>query len=158
MKKDFQAVGRRFKVMKMRVKLQFHVVRKLAPVLMEMFPAMQHIAKENLGGASSEEQLESIAKFLNPILMGMSALNDKESEWVLDALLSTVEMEQPGLNTWAPLVVETGDKGFLMMIQDLELPVLLYAAGHAFGVNITSFFGVLQQLFPGALESKPSAR
>lgn len=136
---SFEINGTQFKISKINAMKQFHIVRRIGPILSRMTPAMQKIAKANESGMSEDDKLQQFVEFAAPIMDGLSELSDKDSEFVLNSLLSAVEIQQSGGN-WAKLVIDNN-----LMFSSLELPILLQAAGRAFMYNMTGFFGVLQQ-------------
>jgi len=133
---SFSLAGKNFKLSKMDAFKQFHVVRKVGPVLAEIIPSLSNSAKKDVEKMSENERLEMVGKFLAPVCEGLSKLSDAESEAVLHGLLSCVEMEQPGMG-WAKVSVNN-----LLMVQ-LELPILLQLAGRAFMFNLSGFFSAL---------------
>lgn len=139
---SFQIGDREFKVSKINAMKQYHIVRKIAPILGELLPNLKEIAvsKKDVDAMNSEEQFEQIAKIASPIMNGLSKLNDKDSEYVLYSLLAAVEMKQ-GSGNWARIV--TGES--TLMFQDLDLATLIQAAGRAFMFNMSGFFAVLQR-------------
>lgn len=140
MERDFTLGGRDFKLCKIDAFKQLHIVRRLAPVLNDLLPAMKSLtALKNLGELQEQEKLDSVGKFLSPVLMGMSKLTDEDTEIVFLGLLQAVEMKQSAGN-WARVA-----NGKLLMIQDMELPMLVNLAGRAFMYNISSFFSALPQ-------------
>jgi hypothetical protein len=134
---NFEIGDRKFKVSKINAMKQFHIVRRIGPILGEMMPAIQKIAKSK-EQLSQEEQLEHAAEFVTPIMNGLSRLSDKDADFVLFSLLAAVEINQDG--AWSKLVVNDN-----LMFDMLGLPVLLQAAGRAFMYNMTGFFGALRQ-------------
>lgn len=138
MDNSFEISGKKFKVSKINVMKQYHVVRRIAPILGEMIPSIKSIAKksENL---SQEEMLDQAAEILTPIMNGLSKLSDKDSDFVLFTLLSAVEVQQETGN-WARLVQNDS-----LMFDTFELPILLQAAGRSFMFNMSGFFAVLQR-------------
>ncbi len=70
-------------------------------------------------------------------MTGLSKLSDADAEFVLYGLLAAAEVQQQAGN-WAQ--VSTGS---MLMIQDLELPMLLQIAGRAFMFNLSGFFSAL---------------
>lgn len=142
MDRDFEIGGKKFKLNKIDALKQFHIVRRIGPILSDLLPAMKDAAKlqggtKSLESMSEEQKLDSIAKFVEPIMSGLSKLSDTDAELVLYGLLASVEVQQTHGN-WAK--VATKD---MLMMQDLELPVLLKIAGQAFMFNLTGFFAVL---------------
>lgn len=139
--RDFELNGKKFKLNKIDAFKQFHVVRRIAPILSELLPAMKGaLSSGDLGKLSEDEKLDKFAAMLSPLMNGLSRLSDKDSEMVLLSLLSSVEMGQDPAG-WAK--VSTGE---MLMFKDLELPILLQLAGRAFMYNMSGFFSLLPQV------------
>lgn len=138
MAQDFTIGNRQFKANRLDVFRQFHVVRKIAPILGDLLPVMERLSKLN------EEQLkEDQIEMLQPIMNGIARLSDKDADFVLLGLLSAVEVKQEAGN-WAKL-----SDGKTLFFQDLDLPTMLQVAGRAFQFNLSGFFNVLPQVSPG---------
>ncbi len=136
--RDFEIGGRKFKLSKIDAFKQFHIVRRIGPLLSELLPAMKEMPNlKNIDQASEAEKLDQMAKFVAPIMNGLSKLSDSDADLVLFGLLSSVEVQQPAGN-WAKVATNS-----MLMIQDMELPVLLQIAGRAFMFNLSGFFGGL---------------
>lgn len=139
MENEFNSGGRKFKIGKINVIKQFHVARKITPLLGSALPAMKEIAGlEKDGGLetlSESEKLEKIAKVMTPFVKGIGELPDDEAEKVLIGLLSSVEVWQQDYKCWAKIA---NDK--VIVMQDLNLPTLLQVAGRAFMFNLSGFF------------------
>ncbi len=130
----FQIGDRQFKVSKINAMKQFRIVRRIAPILGEMIPAMKDMAS-----MKDDSQMDQAAKIAGPIMNGLARLSDADSEMVLHGLLAAVEMKQEGAG-WAKLVLNDQ-----LMFDNLELPILLQAAGRSFMFNMSGFFDVLQR-------------
>lgn len=139
MDKDFSVGKRQFKLGKINALKQFHIVRRMAPILAELAPNLKGMAKLN---TADEDQMDAAAKFLAPIMTGISKLSDKDSEIVLFGLLESVEMKQEehGGN-WAR-VARDGQ----LLFEDLDLGLLMQVAGRAFMYNLSGFFAALPQV------------
>lgn len=139
MDNGFPIGEKKFKLNKINAFKQFHIVRRVAPVLSSLLPALTDLQKssKNDSQISEADKLEEFAKILSPIFTGLSKLSDAEADFVLYGLLASVEMQQAGGN-WARVSTES-----MLMIQDLELPVLLQIAGRAFAFNLSGFFAAL---------------
>lgn len=138
---EFEIGGKRFKLRKLNAFKQFHVVRRVAPLLADLLPVMgsiQKITKPD-NGKTEAEKFEESAKILAPIMTGFSKLSDQDSEFLLYGLLSSIEMQNG--NVWSKVATEN-----ILMMQDLELPILLNLAGRAFMFNLSGFFSVLPQV------------
>lgn len=136
--RDFEIGSYKFKLNKIDAIKQFHIVRRIGPILTELLPAMKDAHKmKNFQAQSEAEKFDQIAKFAGPFVNGLAKLSDADSELVLYGLLGSVEVQQaPG--NWAKI-----SSGSMVMIQDLELPLLLQIAGRAFMFNLSGFFSVL---------------
>lgn len=140
MDRDFTIGGREFKLNKLDAFKQFHIVRRIAPLLSELLPAMKDATKlKEFEGLSEDDKFGRVAGFVGPIMKGLSNLSDADADLVLFGLLSSVEMKQSAGN-WAKVATTS-----MLMIQDLELPVLLQIAGKAFMFNLAGFFAGLPQ-------------
>lgn len=140
MENSFEAGGRKFKLGKIDAFRQFHIVRRIGPLLTEMMPVIAGIAKSKVDKMSETEKLEEFAKMAAPIMQGLSKLSDADADYVLYRLLSAVEVHQEQFNSWAKIATDTG-----LMMQDMELPLLLNAAGRSLMFNLSGFFALLPQ-------------
>lgn len=118
---------------------QFHIVRRIGPILGDLLPALGSV-KKDMDGLSESEKMDQFAKIASPIMMGLSKLSDADSDKVLYGLLSSVEMQQSSGN-WARVATDS-----MLMFSDLELPILLQCAGRAFMYNLSGFFAALPKV------------
>lgn len=137
--RDFEINGKKFKSRKLDATKQFHIVRRVTPILGDMVPAIQKLVKEkgDLENLTEDQKFEKIVPVVMPVVLGLSKLSDQDSEYVLFGLLAAIEMEQAG-GGWAPIC-----QGTMIMFQDLDLPVLLRIAAQAFSYNLSGFFSAL---------------
>jgi hypothetical protein len=143
--RSFEIGGREFKLNKIDAMKQFHVARRIGPILAELVPAMKGISKVNSDSMTEEQKLEEFARIATPFMAGISKLSDADSDYVLYRLLSAVEVKQPASNSWARIAVIGPDGNAMLMMQDLELPMLLQAAGRALMYNLSGFFASLRR-------------
>lgn len=135
--RTFEVGGRRFQLNKIDAFKQFHIVRRLAPILGDLLPVAQKLSKLK---DNTEAQFESLA----PIMDGIAKLSDADANTVLLGLCSAVEVQQASGN-WARIVV-----GDILAIQDLDLSTLLQIAGRALQFNLAGFFASTPQVSHGA--------
>lgn len=135
MERDFSFDGKNFKISKLNAFKQFHIARRVAPLMSRLLPVMAEIAKtlKNEKDMSEQERFDQIVKIGQPVLQGLSELPEKDADTLLKSLLAAVEMEQDAGN-WAYIVV-----GENLMFQNLELSTLLAVAGRAFIFNLKGF-------------------
>lgn len=137
--REFVVGGREFKLCKIDAFKQFHVVRRIGPILSDLVPALKDAKKLQDKTLTEDEKLDAIGKLVSPIMEGLSKLSDADAEMVMFNLLQAVEMKQSAGN-W--IRVSTGS---MLMVQDLELPAMLQLAGRAFVFNLSGFFSALPQ-------------
>lgn len=133
MSNEFKIGEHSFKVGKMNAFKQFHVVRRLAPILGDLIPIMQKL--EKMPAAARDE---AMLEMLSPALTGLSKLSDEETNKILLSLLECVHVQQGP--AWAAVVLDGK-----LMFEQFDLPVLLQAAGKAFAHNLSGFFQGLPQ-------------
>ena len=140
MENSFSIGAKEFKLSKVDAFKQFHIVRRLAPILSDLLPAMGSIAKtaKSMDSLSESEKFDQFSKMAGPVMDGLSKLSDADANYVLFGLLQSVEVKQMPVGNWARL-----SNGDALMFSDMELPVLLQAAGRAFAYNLSGFFGAL---------------
>ena len=136
--REFVIGNLEFKLSKMDAFKQFHVVRRMGPILSDLLPNLKDMAASSKKELNEEEKLDQIAKFVSPIMNGLSKLSDEDANKVLLGLLSCVEMKQVQTGNWARVASDNN-----LMFSNLELPILLQAAGKAFMFNLSGFFAAL---------------
>lgn len=136
--RDFAIGERKFKLNKIDAFKQFHIVRRIGPILGDLIPIANKLSK-----MSDDQRQENMFEAITPIMIGISKLSDEDSNKVLLGLLASVEMQQ-GAGNWAR--VATSDQ---LMFSDLDLPLMLQIAGRAFQFNLSGFFAVLPQTSHG---------
>ena len=134
---DFQIDGRNFKISKINAMKQYHIVRRIGPILSDLLSSIKSIPKQD-AQMTEEQRFDEVAKIAGPIMSGLSKLSDKDAELVLLGLLSAVEINRDGV--WGRVVMNDQ-----LMYQDLELPVMLNAAGRSLMFNMAGFFDILQR-------------
>jgi hypothetical protein len=140
--RNFEIGARKFKLNKINAFDQFHIVRRLAPLLGELMPVALKL--KSMGDVNVEKMTDEQLKMFSPIMTGLAKLSDEDSNRVLLGLCSSAEMFQPASNNWARIAGPAG-----LMFQDLELPELLQIAGRAFMFNLQGFFQSAPQVSHG---------
>lgn len=140
--REFKAGERNFKLLKVDAMSQFHIVRRIGPLLAEIMPAMAKVKSDgkDLAKLTEDEKFEKFAEILSPLFAGISKLTDADADYVLFRLLSAVEVEQPEHGSWTRVASHQGIK-----MQDIELQVLMQAAGRALMYNLSGFLALRPQ-------------
>lgn len=132
---------------------QFHIVRRLAPLLGGLGPAlgkMESLKKEGFKAADiSASDMESVLPAITGALSGM---DDDTADYVIFGLLAAIHRQEPQGLGWAP-VAPSGS----LMYQDITMPQMLTLAGRALVANLGDFFVVLNSL-SSQLGQKPKGQ
>lgn len=142
--REFTIGDKKFQLTKIDAFKQFHIVRRLGPILGGIIPIAQKLKGFDAKGMSEDERLDQFAELLSPIMTGISKLSDADANLVLLGLCSSVSIHQPQFNNWAK--VATGE---VLSFTELTLPVLLQIAGRAFAFNLADFFALAPQTSHG---------
>lgn len=113
---EFEVSDQTYRAAPMDALTQFHVARRLSPVL----GAMQDFAAK----ASREGGLIDA---LEPVALVVSRIPDQDVEYILNACLTTVQRKQEGDRGWTP-VWSTGAKRPLF--DDIAMVEMLTITGH----------------------------
>lgn len=120
---EFELEGRTYRANKIDARAQFHIVRRLAPVLGEIVPALQ-----GKGGLDA----------LPPLANAVAKLTDSDADYVIFGLLKAVVRKQDQGLGWGP--VATGEQ---LMYDDITMPLMLKLAWQSFSFNMSGFFAAL---------------
>jgi hypothetical protein len=121
---EFVEGGKTYRAGRLDAVTQFHVVRRLAPVLGELAPAMK------AGGDGLEA--------LPPLASAVAKMTDEDANYCLFGLLGCVTRKQDNGLGWGPVSV-----GNSLMYADIDMGVMLKLAWQAALENLGSFFASL---------------
>lgn len=122
---DFEIDGHSYRSGQMPAKTQFHVLRRLAPVLSSL---------KDLSGLTGGNA-ETMAASLGPITEAIAKLSDADTEYVLDACLEVTERQQGA--GWAKVQTKGARRP---MFDDINFAVMLKIAMAVMQDNFSSFF------------------
>jgi len=121
---ELELDGHTYRVGKLDARAQFHIVRRLAPVLGELTPALQ-------GGKGGLDALP-------PIATAVAKLSDADADYCIFGLLKVVSRKQPNGLGWGPVSTEN-----LLMYDDIGMTQMLKLAWEALTFNMSGFFAAL---------------
>lgn len=149
----FQYKGVNYRAERIDAMRQFHVVRRLAPVLAQLAAAFGKVAPPAKAPAPVPAPVpapEAVAEptaaapidpgaiaGLEGVANALAGLSDADAEYVLHTLLSHVTREQPGAG-WHKV-----SNGSSFMYDDLPLPTLMYLAFKSLQENLGDFFAAI---------------
>jgi len=118
---EFELSEKRYSVGKLDARTQFHIVRRLAPVLSELAPALKNKGND----------LEALV----PLTGAIAKLTDEDADYCLFGLLKVVyRFQGQGLGTGP---VCTGNS---LMYDDIDMSVMLQLAWKSLSYNMSGFF------------------
>ena len=113
--------GQKYRIGRIDARKQFHVARRLAPLL----AGMGSVADKNAG----------FAAFLGPLTDALSGMSDEDVDYVLDACLSVCQRLQPN-GQGAPIVSRGGG----LMFEDIDMGQMIRLAVKVIQENLGGFF------------------
>lgn len=116
---EFEVDGHTYRSKKMNARTQFHVMRRMAPIL----APLQAVASGDMSGS-----LVALAE-------AIGSLSDEASDYVLDRCLEVVERKQ-GEGGWAKVKLDGGPA----MFADIDLMALLQIAANVLRDNYAALF------------------
>lgn len=144
---DLQINGINYRTGRMSAMVQFHVARRLAPIL---FSLGQAAAKMGEAGPTEAAMEGALFTGFTAVAEGLSKMSDADSEYVMNACLDITARESGG--GWAPLRVRAG-----LMFQDIDLQAMMKIAMSCIQENLGSFFPGQQPESSGAM-ALPTSR
>lgn len=124
---DYNLNGIDYKIKKLNARSQFHIVRRLAPVLGGLAPSPSDSDSDNKDMA----QFASLAK-------AISGLSDEDSDYCLFGLLNAVSRKEDKGLGYSPIV-----NGYNFMYQDIDFKSMLLLAWEVLSFNLSDFFADL---------------
>ena len=128
---QFEIEGKLFNAQKMPAKKQFHVARRLAPVL-ETLDGLIPLLKDDVSFDDEERNLEAIFAIIKPFASVLQKMSDDDAEYILNQCLANCKIDVNG--KWANL--RNGDRD---MYQDISLTELVVIAFNVIKFNLSDF-------------------
>jgi hypothetical protein len=119
---EFEIAGNTYRAGKLDAFKQFHVSRRLAPVL------------GGLAMVAGGEQ-DRLSALLQPITEAVARMSDTDCDYILQTCLGVVQRQQG--STWAP--VFAAGRGALMF-EDIDLSAMMQIAVKVIQDNLGGFF------------------
>lgn len=126
---DFEINGFQYKSGKLNAMVQFHVSRRLAPLITSL--------SETVQGSLSEASLLDATKIIAPLMEGISELSDADSEYIIYSCMKVTSRQQDGGVGFAPVLAMDGRT---FMFPDIDMIGMLTIAAHVLQDNLSGFF------------------
>ena len=118
---EFELAGNTYRAGKMDTFKQFHVSRRLVPIL-------GNVAGAVTGEAGFEDMVQ-------PLMVGIAGMTDADCDFILEACLKVVQRQQG--TTWSPIYAGANQA---LMFDDIDMSVMLQIAGKVIQDNLSGFF------------------
>jgi hypothetical protein len=125
--------GLDYKFDKIPALAQFHIVRRLAPIIGELLGAIDPKKFKEGSGLDQSEMVKALV----PITTALAKLTDEDANYILFGLLKAVTRKQVG-GGWAKVVT-----GEVLMFDDIDMKVMIQLAVKVFMVNLGGFINAL---------------
>ena len=140
---ELEIGGNTYRINSMSAMTQFHVMRKLGPVLPGIVPVLAQAAaalpqadgQEDGGAMTTVDGVAAIAMAARPLLDGLAAMADADAEYVINHCLSAVMRRDPGGKSWNAV-----SRDGVTMFDDIDLMTSMQIDGAALPENYTGFF------------------
>lgn len=144
MGREIELAGHRYSLGRMSAMQQFHVSRRIAPIIPALIPVYLRM---QASGKPLTEDLDGLAAALQPLADGLAALKDEDAEYVIGTCMSVVQRQQS--TGWA-----RAWNGKDPMFDDMDLSVTLPLVVQVISANLGSF---IQGLLTSQASSPESA-
>ena len=155
---EFQVGQDHYRARRMTAFQQFHVARRLAPVISELLTTGSALAELAAAGTQEGEAPPEVdaTKLIVPFADALSRVSDADCNYVLGACLAMVQRQQGG-NGSGPAVWSDvwNDRAKKIMFEDVDvLTPMMEIVVQVLQDNLTGFFGAVRQA-PGAGSPAP---
>lgn len=117
---------------------QFHIVRRLAPIIGDLLTTLGPMMKGKKAGDKFELTEEEMLKGLGPIMMSISKLSDEDANYAIFGLLNPVRRKISSAGGYAK--INTGEN---LMFEDIDMAVMIQIAVKSFVANLGGFINAL---------------
>lgn len=132
---EIEIRGYTFRIGKMEPRQQFHVGRRVSPVLATMGGAIMALLDDKLDKAAVFGELMAS---IGPSAEALAGLSDETCDYVLDACLHRVQRFNKDSASWHAIYVK-GSR----MFADIDLAIEMRLVSESFKLNLSGFFGEL---------------
>ena len=140
---ELEISGNTYRINSMPAMTQFHVMRKLGPVLPGIVPVLAQAAaalpqadgQEDGGTMTTVDGVAAIAMAARPLLDGLAAMADADAEYVISHCLSAVMRRDSGGKSWSAV-----SRDGVTMFDDIDLMTSMQIVWAVLRENYTGFF------------------
>lgn len=154
---EFNVAGQSYRTAKIDAMRQFHLSRKIAPVIPALIPVFGKLAEAKKAAVKvaiekgmTPEQAEEIevspftsdpfgmVSLFEPFAAAVASMSDESAEYVMGTCLSVISRQQG--TTWSPV---WNDRQKVCMFDDIDSGVMLQLAAHVVRESLGPFLAGL---------------
>jgi hypothetical protein len=129
---EITLAGNVYRIGKIDALTQFHVTRRLAPVLASLGVGVTTLLQS---GEEVGDTLEAFLPVMGPVSEVLAAMSNEDVNYVIFACLSAVQRAQAG-GKYAPVTTATNQ----IMFQDIDMVVMVRLTVEVMRINLAPFF------------------
>lgn len=135
---QIEIAGHQYQVEKMPPREQFHVLRRISPLMTALGTAALGLLDD---GRAKEDVIAEMVASVGPLAGALSSMKDEELDYVLDHCLARVKRLDSD-HAWHPIYVQQ-PRGAARMYQDVDLVAELRLCAEVIRENTSGFFALL---------------
>jgi len=139
---EFDLNGQLYRMGKLDAMRQFHLSRRIAPIIPTLIPVFVKLSKE--GGLNQD--LGGFAELLGPFADGLATMSDEVGEYIISTCLSVVQRGNG--QTWAPV---WSAQAKACMFDDVDLSAIMQIVMKVIQENLGPFIGGILMSQQGSL-------
>jgi hypothetical protein len=123
---EFEIDGKSFRFEKLTALQQFHVSRKIAPLIPPLIPVFLEVKKnqdKKDNKTDLTDELDILGPMLQPFADGLAAMSDEASEYVFSTCLSVIRYKYG--DNWIQYWTTQGKSSMVADLNDISLMIRL---------------------------------
>jgi hypothetical protein len=116
---EFEYGGHEYRIGKLSAFQQFHVSRKISPLIPPLIPVFMKVKSSGKSGSLTAD-LGSLHELLQPFADGLAGMQDEAAEYVISTCLSTLKRKDPESGHWAAVWNQSGKVFMFADLNDLS--------------------------------------
>lgn len=137
---EFTVNGQAYRTAKIDAMRQFHLSRKIAPIIPALIPVFAKLAESQKaeGAKPLSSDLATMANLFEPFAEAIAGMSDEAAEYVMGTCLSVVQRQQG--TTWSPV---WSDRQKVCMFDDIDAGVMVQLAAFVVRESLGPFLAGL---------------
>lgn len=137
---EFSVNGQNYRSAKIDAMRQFHLSRKIAPIIPALIPVFGKLAESQRaeGAKPLSSDLATMANLFEPFAEAIAGMPDEVAEYVMGTCLSVVQRQQG--TTWAPI---WNERQKVCMFDDIDAGVMVQLAAYVVRESLGPFLAGL---------------